>query len=564
MVKRNSRESNPDKNVIDNVSDRSPINKRRRYNLRDRKPDSDQEPPSHPPDTDIKSKKKRKQIKEEVLWINDDTLTDRSSESEYTPSQPENTFVINICIHNSDSEETDDDESSEEEDEPSSHKSDTFLMSLLEKYASANNDEPDNSKKGKSSQKIPMKLTQSENKYFKSLNLKTQKTIIDLMQRVIKIGFEDGDIPYKFKILQLPISDYMKCVIIKKANALADMPPDSGESYKLKNWIDGLLRIPFGKTIPLPVKLDDGREKSARFMKESKDILDKAIYGMDGAKIQIMQIISQWVVNPSSVGNVIALQGPMGVGKTSFAKNAIAKVLNRPFEFFSLGGASDISNFIGHSYTYEGSVWGRIADSLMHSGTMNPVFYFDELDKISTTPHGEEITNMLIHLTDRSQNTQFHDRYFSGIEFDLSQCLFVFSLNDIERVHPILRDRMTIISCGGYNEKDKKEILKNYVWPQTLEQLKFKDCDVEITDDGMKFLISEFSADEKGVRTLIRTVETMMTRLNMLRIADVETMKDYTFFMDVSFPLKIDESVMRILLSDTSKKDLESWKTMYC
>jgi ATP-dependent Lon protease len=298
-------------------------------------------------------------------------------------------------------------------------------------------------------------------------------------------------------------------------------------------------------------------------MKISKKTMDSAIYGMDGAKTQIMQIIAQWIVNPTSVGNVIALQGPMGVGKTSFAKNAIAKVLNRPFEFFSLGGASDISNFVGHSYTYEGSIWGRIADSLMHAETMNPVFYFDELDKISTTPHGEEITNMLIHLTDRSQNSQFHDRYFSGIEFDLSQCLFVFSLNDIEKVHPILRDRMTVISCGGYDEKDKKEILKHYVWPQLLERLKFSTSDIDLTDDGMKFLISEYSADEKGVRTLIRTVESMMTRLNMLRVADSETMKDYNFFMDISFPLKIDESVIRTLLVDITKKDIETWKTMY-
>jgi ATP-dependent Lon protease len=109
----------------------------------------------------------------------------------------------------------------------------------------------------------------------------------------------------------------------------------------------------------------------------------------------------------------------------------------------------------------------------MRSGSMNPVFYFDELDKISNTPHGEEIVSMMIHLTDRSQNSEFHDRYFSGIDFDLSQCLFVFSLNDIDKVHPILRDRMTVIQCDGYNEKDKKEILKGYVLPQLLEILKF-------------------------------------------------------------------------------------------
>jgi ATP-dependent Lon protease len=563
MTKRPSRESANDRKASEDMSDKSPPNKRRKYNLRNRKPISGQESPPPPSDTGNTTKRRRKgsSVKEEVLWINDDTLTDDSSDSTYSTSQDEHPISVNIHIHAALPTEDTVSETEEEED-PKKKNQDGFLMYLFEKYADAAKDDEEKPKKG-NNQKVPMKLNQSENKYFKTLNSKKQKEFIAIMDRVIKIGFEDGDVPYKFKILQLPISDYMKCHVIKKANALSDMPPDSGESYKLKNWIDGLLRIPFGKSIPLPVKFTDGKEKCTDFMKLSKKIMNSAIYGMDGAKTQIMQIIAQWLVNPASVGNVIALQGPMGVGKTSFAKNAIAKVLNRPFEFFSLGGASDISNFVGHSYTYEGSIWGRIAESLMHAGTMNPVFYFDELDKISTTPQGEEITNMLIHLTDRSQNAQFHDRYFSGLDFDLSQCLFVFSLNDLEKVHPILRDRMTIISCGGYNEKDKKEILKSHVWPQLLEQLKFNEKDIDLTDDGMKFLISEYSADEKGVRTLIRTVESMMTRLNMLRVADSETMKEYNFYMDVSFPLQIDETVIRTLLIDTNKKDLETWKSMY-
>jgi ATP-dependent Lon protease len=253
----------------------------------------------------------------------------------------------------------------------------------------------------------------------------------------------------------------------------------------------------------------------------------------------------------------------MGVGKTSFAKNAIAKVLNRPFQFFSLGGASDVSNFVGHSYTYEGSIWGRIADSLMHAGTMNPVFYFDELDKVSTTPHGEEIVSMMIHMTDRSQNSEFHDRYFSGVDFDLSQCLFVFSLNDIEKVHPILRDRMTIINCDGYNEKDKKEILKGYVWPELLERLRFTTDEISLTDDAIDYIIHEFSTSEKGVRTLIRTVETLITRLNMLRVSSDESMKEYPFYMDVTFPLTIDETIVKTLLCDLNIKEPESWVNMY-
>jgi ATP-dependent Lon protease len=190
--------------------------------------------------------------------------------------------------------------------------------------------------------------------------------------------------------------------------------------------------------------------------------------------------------------------------------------------------------------------------------------YFDELDKVSTTPQGDEIVSMMIHMTDRSQNTQFHDRYFAGVDFDLSQCLFVFSFNDIDKVHPILRDRMNIINCDGYTEKDKTVILKDYIMPQILERLCFKKEDVILSDSAIKFMIEEYSKEEKGVRTLIRTVESMMTRINMLRVAKHESMKDYKFYMDIEFPLTISESVIKTILIDSSKKEPEPWRSLYC
>jgi ATP-dependent Lon protease len=270
------------------------------------------------------------------------------------------------------------------------------------------------------------------------------------------------------------------------------------------------------------------------------------------------------VATPGSIGNVIALQGPPGTGKTSIAKHAIANVLNRPFVFFALGGASDIANFVGHSYTYEGSTWGRIADAIMQAGTMNPVIYFDEVDKVSTTAHGEEIISMLIHLTDRTQNAEFHDRYFSGVNFDLSQCLFVFSFNDIEKVHPILRDRMNVIECGGYNEKDKTEILRHYVWPSMLERLSFKPDDIQLTPEATTYIIDEFSRTEAGVRSMIRAVETIVTRVNMLRVSRHESMKEYPFFMDVQLPLTITPKIVNVLMKDLTKtKHDEVWRAMY-
>jgi ATP-dependent Lon protease len=404
--------------------------------------------------------------------------------------------------------------------------------------------------------KPAMTLTRKEQIYFNSLPASSKTALNVHMERMKSFG-KDADIPMKFQIISLPVSDYVKTTVLKKIAAIED---ESGESYKLKNWIEAFLRIPFGKHIPLPVKLDDGREKCSQFMRESRQILDKAVYGMASAKTQIMQTLAQWIVNPVSAGNVIALQGPAGVGKTSIARNGIAQALHRPFEFFSLGGASDISNFVGHSYTYEGSMWGRIAEALMHSKCMNPVLYFDELDKISGTPHGEEIASMLIHLTDRSQNTQFHDRYFSGVDFDVSQCLFVFSFNDITAVNAILRDRMQVINCSGYTAKDKQAILQDYVWPDLLNRLKFIKEDIILTEEAIKFIISD---KEPGVRSMIRTAESIITRLNMIRIADEETMKEYKFYTHLVFPVKLDETMIKKLLTDAQAKEDESWKSMY-
>ena len=152
------------------------------------------------------------------------------------------------------------------------------------------------------------------------------------------------------------------------------------------------MRIPFGVYSELPVKKTDSSEKIHEFMDKSQKILDEAVYGMKDAKVQFMQILAQWVANPLSIGNAIALKGPMGTGKTTLIKYGVSKLLNREFAFIPLGGATDSSYLEGHSYTYEGSTYGKIIDILIQCKTSNPVIYFDELDKVSDTPKGEEIT----------------------------------------------------------------------------------------------------------------------------------------------------------------------------
>jgi ATP-dependent Lon protease len=351
--------------------------------------------------------------------------------------------------------------------------------------------------------------------------------------------------------------------IIRKIDAITRMGPDSGEAQKLRNWVDGILRVPFGKQISLPVTMKDGVEKCSTFLNEAHAKMEKATYGMTSAKTQIMQVLAQWISNPESVGNVIAMRGSAGVGKTSFARNGIAGVLQRPFMFFSLGGASDVSHYVGHSYTYEGSMWGRIIDSIIQSGCMNPVLYFDELDKVSGTPHGEEITSMLIHLTDRSQNSQYHDRYFAGIDFDLSQCLFVFSFNDESRVHPVLKDRMRVINVPGYNDKEKKVIVANYVWPEILKHAGIAREDLSADEEAAEYIIKEYSNGEEGMRNLIRVVEAVVSRVNLIRISDEAAAKAYKFYIPVKFPMKLQKKQVETLLADFNTTLPEHWRSLY-
>jgi ATP-dependent Lon protease len=264
-------------------------------------------------------------------------------------------------------------------------------------------------------------------------------------------------------LLESNIPVQFKAAAMKKINSLRYMEPGSGEFYKIKNWVDTFMKIPFNKYEGLPITIEDGVDKCHDFMENAQKTLNDSVYGLDDAKIQIMQMLGQLIINPKSIGTAISIYGPPGTGKTTLFKDGISKILNRPFAFIALGGATDSSYLEGHGYTYEGSTWGKIVQILIESKCMNPVIYFDELDKISDTPRGEEIIGILTHLTDTTQNSQFHDKYFAEISFDLSKCLFIFSYNDETKINPILKDRMYTIKTKGYSIKEKTIIANNYL-----------------------------------------------------------------------------------------------------
>jgi ATP-dependent Lon protease len=251
-------------------------------------------------------------------------------------------------------------------------------------------------------------------------------------------------------------------------------------------------------------------------------------------------MIGQWISNPQSIGNAIAIKGPMGTGKTTLVKEGVSKILNRPFAFIALGGATDSSFLEGHSYTYEGSIWGKIVDILIQSKCMNPVIYFDELDKISDTPRGEEIIGILTHLTDGTQNDQFHDKYFSGIDFDLSRALFIFSYNDESKVNSILKDRMYHIETKGYDNHEKKIIANKYLLPKIRDNVFFNEGDIIIEDDVLEYMNNTLTKKEKGVRNLKRCLEIIHTKVNLYRLLKPDTeLFNNEKSVDIEFPFKV-------------------------
>jgi ATPase family associated with various cellular activities (AAA) len=243
---------------------------------------------------------------------------------------------------------------------------------------------------------------------------------------------------------------------------------------------------------------------------------------------------------------------------TSIVKDGISKILGREFAFIALGGSGDSSFLEGHSYTYEGSTWGKIVQIIIDSKCMNPVIYFDELDKISDSPRSQEIANVLTHLTDTTQNDQFQDKFFSEINFDLSKCLFIFSYNDESKVNPILLDRMYRIQTNGYTCKEKMIIAKKYMLPKIREQVNFKEGEIVIPDDALEYLISnvKFSKNEQGVRNLKRSLEIIHTKLNLFRLLKDDSSSIFDKLeLNVQFPYTVTKHSIDLLIKNTGPEN---------
>jgi ATP-dependent Lon protease len=379
------------------------------------------------------------------------------------------------------------------------------------------------------------KYNNDEKNYFDLLSAKEQEKVSILEDKLVASSKKTLTVPMRFKILSLDINERTKRSIVFKLECLSRMSSTSGEFHKISNWLGILNEMPFNKYFKIPIKNTDGNNKICDFLSGIRGRMNDRIYGHKEAKEQIIRVLAQLISFPKANGYIIGIQGAAGIGKTKLIKEGICNALNYPNAFISLSGADDASFLRGHSYTYEGATYGKICESLIKTGIMNPLLLFDELDKVSDTYKGQEIINTLIHITDPVQNDKFTDRYFEEIDLDISRSMIVFTFNDETLINPILKDRMIVINVKGYNKEEKVVLAKDYLIPEILAQYNLKKGDIIFGEEVLAHIIDNVEGEE-GVRNLKRAINNLISWINMMRYVSIDNvMINLPYVVDIKF-----------------------------